>query len=199
MPLYQVDDSLRGKTIDKDEFLNGIKLVNLPTDTYDPEYFCLVDDSAGGGAELRIFSVHIATSTARPGHVFLTGANIPYGNLTVKSIPAGSLWELEYGPEVVAEKPTVVDVPYLSGTPTEGEILTVTLGNWTGEPTSYAAAWMRDGSEITTATGDSYTLVTADVGASITVVVTATNAVGSTTAPPSNAVGPVQAAAKTRR
>jgi hypothetical protein len=102
-------------------------------------------------------------------------------------------------PPAAAGKPTVIDVPNLSGTPTEGEILTVTMGNWTGAPMGYAYAWMRDGVAIADETAESYTLVTADVGASITAVVTATNASGSTVAPPSNALGPVQAAAKSRR
>jgi hypothetical protein len=98
-----------------------------------------------------------------------------------------------------AGKPTVIDVPNLSGTPTVAQILTVTMGNWTGAPMGYAYAWMRDGVAIAGETAQNYTLVTADVGTSITAVVTATNASGSTVAPPSNALGPIQAAAGTSR
>jgi hypothetical protein len=83
--------------------------------------------------------------------------------------------------------PAVVDVPYVAGTGTVGETLTCTMGNWTGEPTSYAYQWKRDGT-TDLGTDDSYVIAAADAGSSITCVVTATNALGSTTAPPSNAV-----------
>jgi hypothetical protein len=61
------------------------------------------------------------------------------------------------------------------------------MGNWNGEPTSYAYQWKRDGS-ADIGTGDTYAVVAEDGGHSITCVVTATNAQGSTAAPPSNAV-----------
>jgi hypothetical protein len=83
--------------------------------------------------------------------------------------------------------PTVVDVPYVEGAGTVGETLTSTMGNWTGEPDSYAYQWQRNATEDI-GTGDTYRIVAADAGHSITCVVTATNAAGSTEAPPSNAV-----------
>jgi hypothetical protein len=86
-----------------------------------------------------------------------------------------------------AGAPTVRDVPMVMGNGVVGETLTCTMGNWYGEPASYAYAWQSDATAVGGA-GDTYTVAESDVGHSITCVVTATNAAGSTTAPPSNAV-----------
>jgi len=83
------------------------------------------------------------------------------------------------------------DVPFLSGTPTVGSVLHVTMGNWDNAPTSYAYAWKGDGVDIAGAAAADYRLTAKDVGTKITAVVTATNAIGSATAPPSNEVGPI--------
>ena len=82
------------------------------------------------------------------------------------------------------EAPVNRDVPYVEQRDTT---LNCTMGNWDGEPTSYAYRWEIDGTQ---AGGDSadYTVNEADKGKSATCTVTATNAVGSTTAPPSNSV-----------
>jgi hypothetical protein len=88
--------------------------------------------------------------------------------------------------------PTVVDTPLVSGpdgstTAQVGQILNCTMGNWNGEPTSYAYQWQSDGAGV----GDgssAYTVVASDSGKSIVCVVTATNVAGSGTAPPSNAL-----------
>jgi hypothetical protein len=94
--------------------------------------------------------------------------------------------------------PTVIDVPYVSGTGNVWELLTCTMGNWMNEPTYYAYSWRRDGTtEI--GTGDSYTPNDADVGHSITCVVIAGNAAGANAAPPSNAVEVTAAAAAAAR
>lgn len=81
--------------------------------------------------------------------------------------------------------PVNVDVPYVQQ---EGADLTCTMGNWQGEPTSYAYKWMRDGTNVSGATSAAYTTLESDVGKSFTCTVTATNAMGETVAPPSNAV-----------
>jgi hypothetical protein len=86
------------------------------------------------------------------------------------------------------------DVPYVSGTGTVGETLSCTMGNWDGEPTSYAYQWKRDGT-LNLGTDSSYQIVAGDAGHSLTCVVTATNARGSTAAPPSNAITVAGAAA----
>lgn len=80
--------------------------------------------------------------------------------------------------------PTNVDVPFVSQT---GATLFCTMGNWQGEPTSYAYAWHSDG-VANGATDPTYTVQPDDSGHSLACVVTATNALGSTAAPMSNSV-----------
>jgi len=80
--------------------------------------------------------------------------------------------------------PIVKDVPYLSQ---KGDLLTCTMGNWTGEPTSYKYQYRRDG-ETTIGTGSNeYVITPTDVGSRIDCVVEASNAVGKTSST-SNAV-----------
>jgi hypothetical protein len=80
--------------------------------------------------------------------------------------------------------PVNVDVPHVSQ---NASVMNSTLGNWTGEPTSYAFQWKRGATNIGT-NAASYTVVAADIGATLSCVVTATNVVGSTAAPASNGV-----------
>jgi hypothetical protein len=87
-----------------------------------------------------------------------------------------------------AAPPAVVDVPIISGTGDVGSTLTCTMGNWTGEPTSYAYAWSSNGTAGPQQPSNTYAVKPADAGKSISCVVTATNDYGSTAAPPSNAI-----------
>lgn len=80
--------------------------------------------------------------------------------------------------------PTVVDVPLVMQ---DGDTLTCTMGNWNGEPDSYAYSWHNDGVS-NGATDATYAVQPDDVGHSLACVVTATNALGSTSAPMSNAI-----------
>jgi hypothetical protein len=83
-----------------------------------------------------------------------------------------------------ASAPVNRDVPHVSQA---GAELLCTMGNWNGEPTSYAYQWKFDGAD---GPGDGATcpVTAAEVGKVATCVVTATNAHGSTAAPPSNGV-----------
>ena len=88
-------------------------------------------------------------------------------------------------------------LPVISGTATEGQILTVTSpGTWTGAPTpTFSYQWKRGATNVgTNSTG--YTLVTADIAAVMTCVVTGSNAGGSANAT-SNSKGPVLASGTT--
>ena len=76
------------------------------------------------------------------------------------------------------------DVPFVSQS---GSTLNCTMGNWDGEPTSYAYQWQIDGADVGTGGAD-YAVQSGDVGKGAVCVVTATNALGSTVAPPSNSV-----------
>jgi hypothetical protein len=80
--------------------------------------------------------------------------------------------------------PVNVDVPSVSLT---GATASCTMGNWQGEPTSYAYAWHSDG-VANGATEATYAVQPDDSGHSLACVVTATNALGSTAAPMSNSV-----------
>ena len=84
-----------------------------------------------------------------------------------------------------AGPPVNVDVPSAS---LSGATASCTMGNWTGEPTSYAYAWHSDGVAIAGAASATYAVQPDDSGHSLACVVTATNALGSTAAPMSNAI-----------
>jgi len=89
------------------------------------------------------------------------------------------------GAMIGAQGPPVnVDVPLVTQA---GATLSCTMGNWTGEPTSYAYAWHNDG-VANGGTGAMYSVAPEDSGHNLACVVTATNALGSTNAPMSNAV-----------
>lgn len=94
-------------------------------------------------------------------------------------------------PEPV-QPPATVDTPQLSGIAAVGETLSCSMGNWTGEPTSYAYGWKSQegmsGPIDLPAAGDTYVVDANDAGMDIFCVVTATNDAGSTEGPASNAV-----------
>lgn len=80
--------------------------------------------------------------------------------------------------------PINTSLPTISGTTQVGSTLYVSVGSWNAQPavSSYSYQWQRGTSNISGATGSSYTLVSADFGNTIRCVVTATNSVGSTAA-----------------
>lgn len=69
----------------------------------------------------------------------------------------------------------------------ENGVVNCTMGEWAGEPSSYAYAWQSDGADVGDGTNP-YPVTADDVGKTVTCVVTATNAGGATAAPPSNGV-----------
>jgi hypothetical protein len=89
----------------------------------------------------------------------------------------------------------------VSGTATQGDVLSVSQGSWSNSPSSYGYQWQDCNSSgaccaaISGATASSYTLAAGDVGHTVRAAVTATNAGGSGTA--SSAVTAVVAAAST--
>ena len=74
--------------------------------------------------------------------------------------------------------------PTFSGTPTVGSTLTYAAGSWvgTGTITKSVDAWLRDGTPIAGATGNTYVLVGADQGTQISVREEATDSLTSATA-----------------
>jgi hypothetical protein len=88
--------------------------------------------------------------------------------------------------------PVNVDVPYVEQA---GAQLTCTMGNWEGEPTTYAYQWQAEGVDVGDGTA-TYALIETDVGLAFVCVVSATNAAGTTVAPPSNIVTAAEIAAR---
>jgi hypothetical protein len=75
------------------------------------------------------------------------------------------------------------DVPYVNQNYT---VMNCTMGNWTGDPDSYAYQWKLGATNAGT-NSPTYTIVVpTDVGKTATCIVTATNLLGSTAAPVSN-------------
>lgn len=113
------------------------------------------------------------------------------GELTSNGLARGIALVNSSGAQPVSA-PVNLSAPLITGTTTEGQSLSGSQGTWSNTPTSYTYQWRRNGSPISAATLQAYTLVLADVGATITYTVTATNAGGSTSAT-SAGVGPVAA------
>ncbi|MDQ3023821.1 MAG: hypothetical protein M3R04_05470 [bacterium] len=97
---------------------------------------------------------------------------------------------------VVIAPPTNSSLPAITGTLREGQLLTASLGTWTGTDNTYAFVWRRGGGAITGATTATYLLTLVDVGSTITVSVTATNGGGaaSATSPTTAAVAAIPVA-----
>jgi hypothetical protein len=78
--------------------------------------------------------------------------------------------------------------PTVSGTPQDGQTLSVFAGSWSGSPASYAYQWQRCDAtgaacaDLTGATTSSYQVVAADVDNTLRVIVTATNSGGTASA-----------------
>jgi hypothetical protein len=88
-----------------------------------------------------------------------------------------------FGASAPAVPPANTVAPVASGTPTTGQVLSVTDGTWTGDPTiTFTYQWQRNGVNIGSATANTYTLVEADEGNPIRCVVTGTNSGGNSSA-----------------
>lgn len=99
---------------------------------------------------------------------------------------------------ITAATLTNTAAPVLSGTPKQGETLSVTTGTWTGTaPITYTYAWQHCDSkgnncgQINGATAQTYVAQATDVDKYIRVQVTAKNGVGATSSALSNLLGPV--------
>jgi hypothetical protein len=103
------------------------------------------------------------------------------GKTTVNSNPTA---------EVVAKAgaPKATSPPVITGTPTVGQQLSTTNGNWNGsKPITYAIKWQRCNTAVTDCTdlgasGPSYTLVAGDAGHRMRTKVTAANKDGESSA-----------------
>lgn len=75
-----------------------------------------------------------------------------------------------------ATSPMNTGIPVLTGTAVVGNSLSVSNGTWTNSPVSYTYQWKRNGSNISGATNNTYTVVVGDVSSTLTCTVTATSA-----------------------
>jgi hypothetical protein len=109
--------------------------------------------------------------------------------LVVNAGKGGNLTPLAMSNAITAElskifPPVNTSAPAVTGTGAVGNTLTVTNGNWTYVPTSYAYRWQRNGTPIAGAgaANPTYVLAAADSGTNVACIVTATNAAGATPA-----------------
>ncbi|HKD95816.1 MAG TPA: glycoside hydrolase family 25 protein [Gaiellaceae bacterium] len=85
-------------------------------------------------------------------------------------------------------RPTNLKPPQIVGTAQDGQILTSSVGTWTGSPTKFSYRWRRCNASATSciaiphATGAKRTLNPDDIGSTLSLVVTATGKGGSTSA-----------------
>jgi hypothetical protein len=78
--------------------------------------------------------------------------------------------------------PANITPPVITGTPKAGKVLTCSTGTWKNDPTSFAFRWIRNGTTLDDATGDTYPVGTLDEGTTLTCAVIATNAAGQASA-----------------
>ena len=138
------------------------RTVCVPTETYIP-----VTDDVGHALTLAV--------TAQTD----AGAAVAPSPPTVAVSAAGG----------VVTRPAATSAPTVTGTAQAGQVLTASVGTWSGSPTSFAYQWRRckpDGTQcvaIVGATASTYTLTPDDIGAAVSLLVTATGSGGSTSAP----------------
>lgn len=89
-------------------------------------------------------------------------------------------------------KPVNTVLPHATGSTVVGNTITCDEGTWNPAGDNFTRQWQSGGTNISGATGTSYTTQVSDETHSITCIVTATNESGSTSAT-SNAVGPITA------
>jgi hypothetical protein len=95
---------------------------------------------------------------------------------------------VEEPPALPPAPPTYTSLPTISGTTTQGDVLSATKGSWTGNPTSFSYQWQRcEGTgggcaNVGGVTASTYSLGTGDVGHKLRVVVSAMNAGGKASA-----------------
>jgi hypothetical protein len=105
----------------------------------------------------------------QPSGVTATGVSVSVGGV-VAGVDAA----------LVREEPVNVAVPVVAGAAVVGNTVSCATGSWTGRsPLAYTYTWLRNGSAIPDATGDTYAVQAADQGTGLACEVTATNKYGS--------------------
>ncbi|WDG18193.1 phosphatase PAP2 family protein [Microbacterium sp. Clip185] len=109
------------------------------------------------------------------------GAGTTFSSVQVDGLPAGytPALRVENGAlHLVNTTPVgatlTAGTPAISGTPTAGQTLTVTPGDWAPAPVALSYQWFRGSTPIAGATATAYTATFADVGQTLSVEVTGT-------------------------
>ncbi|HEY5477995.1 MAG TPA: hypothetical protein VIJ84_00105, partial [Gaiellaceae bacterium] len=143
---------------------------NSPYDYYYEWYRCdssganCVSISGAYGSSYRLTSSDVGKTI----HVVVEADN-DFGYATATSSQTG----------VVGAPPANTSPPTVSGSIVQGQALAASNGSWSNSATSWAYQWLRCDSyganctDITSATDNSYVLVSGDVGKTVRVVVTA--------------------------
>ncbi len=130
----------------------------------------------------------------------LTAADVgSYVSVTVTAMNSGGQASVTSAPSglVLPPAPVNTKAPAITGSPQQGDTLSVNNGTWSNSPTGFSYAWegcsSGNCSPIPGATSSSYTLSAADIGTTIVCVVTANGPGGSASASSKN-TGAVAAA-----
>ncbi len=131
-------------------------------------------DIAGATRQTYTLTASEVGATAR---IRVTAANAA-GSSAATSAPTAVV--------VAASPPTNTELPAISGTAKQGQVLTAVNGNWAGStPMTFAYQWRRCDrtgagcNDIAGATGKTYMLTAGDVGATLRFRITAANLAGS--------------------
>jgi hypothetical protein len=101
MTQVTVTEAELGQVIATDSVLTDVVIVTVPTDY--GSYLTLVDDSLG--QEKVILNVNISISHVSIGSDLLSNGSVYFENLTLKSIPVGSSFQIDYEPPPTEELP----------------------------------------------------------------------------------------------
>ena len=141
-------------------------------------------DFSGGGLSFRVSGNGVTIDPATGILSIDTSQLVDGVEIAVTASNSGgtvtSRFRLSVAALPLAEPPSLVAAPGLTGPGTVGVLLSLLPGSWEGAPLpSLAFQWLRDGVEIAGATGPGYLPLATDAGRVLSVRVTATNASGS--------------------
>jgi hypothetical protein len=111
----------------------------------------------------------------------------PGGKVAIEDV--AHLQRLVAGRILTALTPANTALPTVTGTATEGQVLTGADGTWTNTPTGFTRAWLKCDAAgancvaVPGATASTYTVATTDVGSTLRFSVAATTAPGTATTP----------------
>jgi hypothetical protein len=94
MAQVTVTEAEIGQVIATNSMVHEITLVTVPTDYR--SYFTLTDTSQG--VEREVFNIDPSTSHVGAGSVLLADGSVYFENLTVKNVPAGTSFLIDYTP-----------------------------------------------------------------------------------------------------